>query len=187
VRIARPLVIAALAASLVAAGGTAASASTTSPQHFRYGQESFVLTTNSPSSTPTYWASAYGVFYGQGVFVTLPSPPSPTFLAAHFYTRGGFGSFFVTAYDNGTSNSYQNTYTCRATYTSYGNFYTIKYGTGTLWGLRGWGWYSVFSVQTFPRSWTSPWSWTCNFNLSPISTFTIIRASGPVFLPWHHW
>lgn len=182
-RIARPLVIAALAASLVAAGGTAASASTNSPQHLRYGQESFVLTTTSSAPLPVYWASASGVFHGNGVFVTTYSNNQTGRTRLVAYIAGG--SFWVSAQANGPGYVKQDWKACREFITSNGT-YQIFNGMGRLWGLRGWGTYYLFSVQTFPRAWT-PWGWTCNFNAPPIGTFTIIRASGPVFLPRHHF
>jgi hypothetical protein len=182
VRIRRPLVIAALAASLVAVGGTAASASTNSPQYFRHGQEHFVLWTRSTSSTPTYRAVAFGVFNGAGAFRTISATSSRSVLIAHI----AGGSFLVTAQDNGTSNSTANKYTCRETYTSAGNTYQIKDGTGRLWGLFGWGTYSVYSVQTAPRYWPGG---PCDFNAPPVpgTTFTVVRAAGPVYLPGYHY
>ena len=180
-RIARPLVIAALAASLVAVGGTAASASTNSPQHFRFGQESFVLTTNSPNPLPVYWATASGVFNGPGVFVTKYSNQGQTGLVAYF----GYGSFRVQAQASGLPSTKTDWRACRVYTTSSGS-YQIFNGRGSLWGLRGFGNYYLFSVQTYPRSWT-PWGWTCLFRATPIGTFTIIHASGPVWLPRHHY
>jgi len=181
VRIARPLVIAALAASLVAVGGTAASASTNSPQHFRFGQESFVLTTNSSNPLPAYWATASGVFNGPGVFVTKYSNgQGQTGLAAYF----GYGSFWVSAQANGPGSSTTDSRTCQVFITSDGT-YQISNGRGSLWGLRGFGNYYLFSVQTFPRQGYG-WYGPCLFK-TPIRTFTIIRASGPVFLPRHHY
>lgn len=180
-RIRGPLIIAALAASLVAVGGTAASASTTSPQWFKHGQEHFLLTTRSASDTPAYQAAAWGVFSGFGEFITVSSTSTATVLVAHI----SGGSFWVNAKDNGTSNVAQNPRTCQVTFTSYGNTYRIFAGSGRLWGLSGWGTYSIFSVQTVPRYW---WGGPCNFNAShpvPGSTFTVIKANGPVFLPWH--
>jgi len=182
VRITRPLVIAALAASLVAAGGTAASASTNSPQHFRHGQEYFVLWTSSPSNTPTYALVAHGVFNGFGVTKTVSATSSLVVL----FTRVAGGTYWTFAKENGTSQTATNPYTCRVTYTSYGNTYQIKYGTGRLWGLFGWGTYSIFAVQTVPRLYPKG---PCNFGSPypvPGTTFTIIHASGPVFLPKHH-
>jgi hypothetical protein len=178
VRIGKPLVIAAMAASLVAAGGAAASASTTSPHWVRHGQEHFVLFTRSPSQTPTYWAYAYGVFNGAGEFKTLATTPSESWLRA--YIAGG--SFLVTAESNGTSKQSYNWNTCTEVYTSYGNSYQIKYGSGRLWGLYGWGTYSVYSVAKAPRYWR--WG-PCNFKAPPVpgSTFTVIHAAGPVYLP----
>ena len=141
-----------------------------------------MLTTRSASSTPTYAAVAYGVFNGYGVFSTVSATPSQSVLVA--YIAGG--SFWVTAQNNGASHQYQNPYTCRETSTSYGNTYQIKYGSGRLWGLYGWGTYSVYSVATAPRWWPNG---PCNFNAPapvPGSTFTVIHASGPVYLPTHH-
>jgi hypothetical protein len=182
VRIARPLVIAALAASLVAVGGTAASASTTNSQYVRYGQESFVLTTNSSAQLPVYWASASGVFNGFGVFVTKYSNNyGHTGLVA--YISGG--SFWVSAQANGPGYTKKDWRSC-SEFTSSNGTYQIFNGMGRLWGLRGWGTYYLFSVQTFPRQ-GNPWyGSSCAFNAPPISTFTIIHASGPVFLPRHH-
>jgi hypothetical protein len=182
VRIARPLVIAALAASLVAVGGTAASASTNSPQYFRYGQESFVLTTTSSAPLPVYWASASGVFNGYGVFVTKYSTQTgQTGLVA--YIAGG--SFRVKAQANGPGSTKKDWRTCQVFFTSSGT-YQIFNGGGRLWGLRGWGAYYLFSVQTFPRKGYG-WYGSCNFKAPPIGTFTIIHASGPVFLPRHRY
>jgi hypothetical protein len=178
VRIGKTLVIAAMAASLVAAGGAAASASTTSPHWVRHGQENFVLYTRSPSQTPTYWAFAYGVFNGTGEFKTLASTSGQTWLRA--YIAGG--SFLVTAQSNGTSKQSDNWNTCSEVYTSYGNSYQIKYGSGRLWGLYGWGTYSLYSVAKAPRYWPGG---RCNFKAPPVpgSTFTVIHAAGPVYLP----
>jgi len=182
VRIARPLVIAALAASLVAVGGTAASASTNSPQHFRFGQESFVLTTNSSAQLPVYWASASGVFNGSGVFVTKYSnDQGQTSLKAYI----GYGSFWVNAQASGSPSTKTDWRACQVFVTSDGT-YQISNGMGSLWGLRGFGNYYLFSVQTFPRQGYG-WSGRCAFKAPPISTFTIIRASGPVFLPRHRY
>jgi hypothetical protein len=181
-RIRRLLVIAGLAASLVAVGGTAASASTTNHPPFRFGQEHFVLTTRSPSNTPTYRAVAFGVFNGVGVFRTVSNTSSKTVLIAHI----AGGSFWVTARHNGSSKTALNPFTCRVTFTSSGNTYKIKNGTGRLWGLVGFGTYSIFSVQTVPRWWPGG---PCNFKAPPVrgSTFTVIRANGPVFLPFHRF
>lgn len=139
-----------------------------------------MLTTRSASNTPTYSAVAYGVFNGFGVFRTVSSTSSKTVLVA--YIAGG--SFWVTAQDNGSSNTVVNPFTCRVTFTSSGNTYQIKNGSGRLWGLFGWGTYSIYSVQTVPRWWPGG---PCNFKAPPVpgSTFTLIRASGPVFLPFH--
>jgi len=182
VRIARPLVIAALAASLVAAGGTAASASTASPQHFRHGQEYFVLWTRSPSSTPTYALVARGVFNGFGFSRTVSSSSTQVVL----FTRVAGGTYLTYAQENGTSQTYANPYTCRVTYTSYGNTYQINNGTGRLWGLFGWGTYSIYAVQTAPRGPGGQCNFSPNAPPVPGSTFTVIHASGPVFLPRHY-
>jgi hypothetical protein len=170
-----------MAASLVAAGGAAASASTTSPHWVRHGQEHFVLWTRSPSATPTYGAVAYGVFHGTGDFVTLSNSPSLTVLRAHI----AGGSFLVTAEHNGTNNQSVNKYSCVEVSTSYGNSYQIRYGSGRLWGLYGWGTYSVYSVAKAPRYWPGG---PCNFKAPPVpgSTFTVVHAAGPVYLPWRY-
>ncbi len=141
-----------------------------------------MLTTRSASSTPTYAAAAYGVFNGYGVFQTVSTTSSQTVLVA--YIAGG--SFWVTAQNNGASQQYQNSYTCRETNTSYGNTYQIKYGSGRLRGLYGYGTYSTYSVATAPRYGPNG---PCDFNAPapvPGSTFTVIHASGPVYLPGHH-
>jgi hypothetical protein len=137
-----------------------------------------VLTTHSSAQLPVYWASASGVFNGSGVFVTLASSQGQTLLSA--YIAGG--SFLVKAQANGPGSTKTDWSACRVFFTSNGT-YQIFNGMGRLWGLRGWGTYFLFSVQTFPRGYYG----SCKFKAPPISTFTIIHASGPVILPKRHY
>ncbi len=140
-----------------------------------------MLTTHSSAQLPVYWASASGVFNGSGVFVTTSSYQGTTRLSA--YIAGG--SFLVKAQANGPGSTKTDWTACQVFFTSSGT-YQIFNGMGRLWGLRGWGNYYLFSVQTFPRKGYG-YGWRCNFHAPPISTFTIIHASGPVTLPKHHY
>jgi hypothetical protein len=166
----------ALAAVPVAA--VIAGCSATHATAARYGNETFVLSTDSASSNPDFSVTASGLFAATGTFPGIGNGQNQSL------ARLPGGTFVVThpAKDEKTTVQSVNASTCKIRFDQKGTF-TVGKGTGAYKGITGYGTDTSVFTATLPR--TTDGKCDESSKAVPLkgSTHAVVTAKAALLLP----